>query len=206
MLIFMSKAKPSVIFLRGLGDHRPMTQGQSFLAGLWRLYGIELVQVRIGWSDAEPFEAKLERIIKLIDKLHGQGRPVSLLGISAGASAALNAYTARPDKIDKVVFVCGKFHNPKPVNPRYFLKNPAFKVSLELADQNLPKLTAADKAKILSIHPVYDELIRVSDMIIPGAHNKTILSAGHIPSIFLGLTIYSSIAARFIKSNARAVE
>ncbi len=197
----MGEVRHSVIFLRGLGDNRPMTRGQAFLTKLWHcLHGIELVFVRINWADQETLKSKLARITAAIDKLHSAGQTVSLIGISAGASAAFNAYGLRSTKINKLVFVCGKFRNPHRVGRRYYRKNPALRESLELSDQNYTKLTVADKAKILSIRPVFDELVPLQEMKVPGARSTTILATGHVPSIFLALTIYSWLPAGFIKS------
>lgn len=183
--------KHQVIFLWGLGDKNLKPWIQQILKHLWKIFGLDISFVRIGWADSEPFDKKLSRITNLIDSLHKQHQNVSLVGISAGASAALNAYEQRKNKVNKVVYICGKFNNPQAVNPRFYIENPAFRESLAAAQGNLKKLTHIDKAKMLSVRPLYDGLVPVGDTKIPGVEEKIILTAGHIPSILAALIFYS---------------
>jgi hypothetical protein len=48
----------------------------------------------------------------LIKELHGQDRIVSLVGASAGAGAAINAFAARKNIVNGVVCIAGKVNNP----------------------------------------------------------------------------------------------
>ena len=153
----------------------------------------------VGWADGEAFTPKLARISKLVDELYSQGNAVSLVGISAGGGAALNAYMERRDKITGVVFICGKIIGFSNVNPNYFKANPAFRESLLLTQQNLEKLNAKDKAKMLSIHPIFDETVPVAVTKIPGVKSRLMPTVLHIPSIFLAITVYKRLFINFLK-------
>lgn len=187
-----------VIYLPGLGDQRPLAQ--PGILKFWRLFGISAQFQSIGWADGEAFEPKLKRIINKIDELSAQGTKVSLVGISVGAGAALNAYMQRKEKISGVVFVCGVLKNSKNVNSSYFLKNPAFKDSLLISETAAGKLTNEDKAKMLNMRGLVDNKVLAGDNMIEGVKSKKILAIGHIPAIFVAITFYSPKIAGFLKS------
>jgi pimeloyl-ACP methyl ester carboxylesterase len=195
----MSKAH-HVIYITGLGDQKPLYQPQ--IINRWKKLGLTPHYHAIGWADGEAFGPKLSRLGAQVDELSANGDLVSLVGISAGAGAALNLYMARRQKITGIVFICGKLIGVDNVNPRYFQENPAFRESLELTQQNIAKLTDEDKAKMLSIRPIYDNVVPIKVMLIPGVKTRTILSALHVPSILLSISIYKVIWINFLKNQA----
>ena len=190
-------AKHHIIYVPGLGDHRPDTQIK--LLKRWQKHGAEVHFFHLGWADSELFSAKLTRLTSLIDETYKQNGRVSLVGVSAGAGAAINGYMERSHKISGVVFICGKILGYSNVNQSYFKTNPAFSYSLRLTQQNLDKLVPKDKAKMLSIKPILDETVPVSATQIPGVADKTIFSFFHVPSIFLALTVYKKTTLNFLK-------
>lgn len=157
----------------------------------------------INWIDDEPFESKLKRVVESIDKLAGQDT-VSLIGVSAGASLALAAYSTRKNKISSVVFICGKLQNPQGVNESFFIKNPAFRESVFSTTDNIKNLSQADKAKMLTIHAFIDTVVPVSNGKIAGVQDRTIPAIGHVFSIFLALTLYAKSIIRFMKLREKA--
>lgn len=193
------KVSHQVIYLPGLGDQRPW--GQQFITKFWRLAGLKVHYLPIGWAGGEAWPAKLERIIKQIDEL-GDADGVSLVGVSAGASAALNAYAARSAKIGRVVFICGKLTHPETVNPSYYRENPAFEQSLAAVQSVIAQLIPADKAKMLSLAPLYDGTVPVADTKIAGVAHRRLLVVGHIPAIFLAIGFYWPLIGRIIARRA----
>lgn len=187
-----------VIFILGFGDQR--AGWLIRLIKTWQKFGIEPEIQQMGWADGKDFVPKLNRITDKINYLTSQGNTVSLVGISAGASAALNAYSIDPSKIRKIAFVSGKLNNPQTVNPRYYTKNPAFKESLNLAQNSLKKLTNHDKSKMLSVHGRYDALVPIPEGVIPGVNSKYIFSVGHLSSIIFALTIHRKAIINFLKT------
>jgi pimeloyl-ACP methyl ester carboxylesterase len=188
----------AVIYLPGIGDHKPYFQPQ--LISLWRLFGVKAVYHPVIWRDNEPFEHKLEKITAHIDQLHANGKRVSLVGVSAGATAAFNAYMARPQKVASVVYVCGKLHRPESVGQIYYQKNPAFKESLIKVQSGISNLKAADTKKMLSLHPIYDETVPIQDTVLPSVRSKKMLAYWHIPSIFIGITFYGRTICKFVRA------
>lgn len=189
-----------VIFLQGLGDNKPNRVGLNCLAWLWGKQGLKITVCHIGWADSEPFNLKLDRLIKDIDSLYSQHAEVSLVGTSAGASLALNAYSLAQEKIHRLVYISGKLRNPENVNPRYFKKNPAFKQSLYLSEANFQKLTDQDKRKMLYLHALRDTLVPPKLNKPTGIRSRAVLAFGHVVGIFTALIFYSPIIAKFIKS------
>jgi pimeloyl-ACP methyl ester carboxylesterase len=186
-----------VLLLPGLGDHRSKVLLK--LIKHWPLLGVVVHFQPLAWNDEEPWSSKLTRITRRIDELSERYGKIGLIGISAGASAAVNAYTERPQAIDKLVFICGKLTGPEAVNPRYYRQNTAFKHSLYDAQPKIRQLTAKDKAKMLSVRPLQDNIVAVKYTKINGVRQMVMLSAGHILSIGLALTAYSPLIARFFK-------
>jgi pimeloyl-ACP methyl ester carboxylesterase len=191
--------KHHVIYIPGLGDHRP--RGQQLVPKYWRLFGVEGHYCAMHWNDKEPFKPKLARLLTKIDNLAKDGSRVSLVGTSAGASVVLLAFAARPEKVTGVVCISGKINNPPAEHPRY-IENPAFKESLFKLQQTLPKLSSDMRAHIMSIHPLWDREVPPADTIIPGTHERLIPVAGHVASIGAALAFYTPVIINFLKQQA----
>lgn len=196
----ISMSRLHIIYVPGLGDSKP--HAQQFIPGYWGLFGVTGYYLPIRWSSGA-FAPKLERLIGKIDELAAKGDRVSLVGTSAGASAVLVAYAARPDKVAGVVCICGKINHPETVEPWRFAENPAFKESLAQLQQVLPALDRAARARIMSIHPWYDDLVPVADTRIPGATEKTIPAIGHVFGIFVALVFCTPIIIKFLKRQTK---
>ena len=191
-------SKHHVIYIPGIGDNKPYYQPQ--LINFWRFYGIKVHYHPVIWrSQDEDWTSKLNKISKLIDELYQQGFRVSLVGVSAGASAALNAYAADKRKIRGIVYICGKLKHPETISKRYYQRNPAFKSSLAEAQLNIEKLSDEDKSKMLNLRPLYDQTVPVSHTEISGVRRLRMLSVYHVPSIFIAITLYGPLIAKFIR-------
>lgn len=186
-----------VIYVPGLGDRRP--RGQTIVLSFWKLFGLKVHYFPLGWADKEDFQPKLTRLLAEIDELSGDGGLVSLVGVSAGASAVLNAYALRKD-LNAVVCVCGKIQNPQTIGGRTYQINPAFKQSAYRVKAGLNKLKPTQIKRILSIHPRSDSTVPINDTKISGATEKTAPVPGHIFGIFYSITFGLPTIARFIKA------
>lgn len=189
----------NIVYVPGFGDEGSANT-QIRLLKRWNKFGVEPHFIPIFWADDQSFKTKLELVVESIDKLAEQG-PVSLIGVSAGASLALAAYSVRKDKISKVVFICAKLQNPGGVNESFFVSNPAFRESVFSTPENIANLSDADKAKMLTIHAFIDTVVPVSNGKIAGVQDRTIPAIGHVFSIFLALTLYAKNISKFIKSD-----
>lgn len=191
--------KHYIIYIPGLGDSR--TGGQALALRFWSAWGVRARLVQMNWADTGHFNPKLQTILDTIDSLVHQGYTVSLVGVSAGASAALNAYAQRLDSIHSVTLVCGQIlggHNH--VRPQVYAANRAFGESMRLLDEKtFDKLNAAARGRITSIHPIADRVVPVGDTKLPGARWRQIPTMGHAFSIGYSLTIGSYRIVRDIK-------
>ncbi len=187
-----------VIYLPGLGDHHSRLQEAA--VGLWRVYGVIPHFHRIGWADNESFEGKLVSILNEVDKYAEDGE-VSLVGTSAGASAALNAFARRQGSVKRVVTICGKIQNLETIDEKRFKRNPAFRGSVELLPESLKQLNQEDLSNILNIYPLWDGIVPIKDAIIEGAHSLRMLVPGHVFSIGYTISFGAHSIAKFIKAD-----
>lgn len=181
----------------GLGDSR--SYGQNIALQAWRLFGLKPHYFPLGWADKEDFSPKLTRLLDKIDRLSRIDNKVSLVGVSAGASAVLAAMAARKN-IAGVVCVVGKIHNPQTVSDYIYRSNPAFKQSMNGLKDDLKKLDDKDRNKIVSIHPLKDKTVPIEDTIIRGAREKTIPVRGHVFSIFYILVLAIPTMTKILRS------
>lgn len=187
-----------VIYVPGFGDSK--SSGQKTVIQIWRLFGLHPHYLALGWSRQEGFGLKLDRLQQLIDELSGQGHTVSLVGVSAGASAVLNAYKSRKN-IHKVVCISGKINRPEQINQNYFIKNPDFKEAVFGIKAILQSLSPAELKKIMSTHPRYDQIVPIDDTKIPGSVEKALPGRSHATGIFIALTVGAPAITGFIKSS-----
>lgn len=186
----------SVIIIPGLGDN---VQAIKLLEKSWKKFGLDIIPHSIGWRDGEnDFKPKLERLLKLIDKLHKEGKKVSLVGTSAGGSAVLNAFVKRKNVIHKVVNVCGRLRvGPESGFRSFALKSKSslsFADSVKMFESKESLLTEKDRKRIMTIMPIFgDQLVPSSTVFIEGAVNKKIFMGEHILSITYAMAIYTPL-------------
>ncbi len=186
-----------VIYIPGLGDGS--VKARRFLVAGWRLYGVQPVVHRMNWADKEPFSIKFQRLLLRIDGLVKDGHTVSLVGESAGASAALNAYAARQNEIHRVVCLCGKLQHAETVHPYTNRRNPAFAQSMAMLPVSVKSLSKQRLGRVRSIRPWADHTVSPSDTFVAGAESYTIPTIGHRASIILGNTLFSNVVVGFLK-------
>jgi len=187
----------NVIYIPGLGDRK--VDGQRRAVSSWRLWGVEPELFQMNWGDKKPWLPKFQRLLARIDELSAKGKPVALVGVSAGASAVINAYAARKDKLAGVVCIAGKINRPDTIDQRYYINNISFVTSAYDCEQALKTLSSSDRARILSRFAIYDERLTRQDSLVPGAHNRLSLSIGHLPTIAFQLTLGAPSFLRFLK-------
>jgi pimeloyl-ACP methyl ester carboxylesterase len=190
-----------VIYVTGLGDHDP--RGQRLALKLWPLWGVKAELFQMNWADNESWQTKFDRLLRRIDSLTGKAESVALVGASAGAGAAINAFAARKDKLAGCVLIAGKVNNPDSIGQAYRRKNPAFVESAYEAPKSLLKLKDEDRARVLSRYGLMDEMVRRPDSVISGAVNQIVPSIGHFLTIALQITIGAPSFIRFLKKQSK---
>ena len=193
----------SVIIIPGLGDN---TDYIKLLSKSWMKYGLNIIPYSVGWADGEKyFKPKLDKLIRLIDKLVKAGEKISIVGTSAGGSAALNAFMERKDVIHKVINVCGRLRvGPESGLWSFLLRtksSPSFADSVRMCEANQKQLSKDDKKKIMTITPLFgDQLVPYSTIPIDGALNKKLFMGEHVLSIATAMTIYSPLKKFLLSS------
>lgn len=184
-------AKRTILYVPGLGDHN--LTGQRLALLLWRRPGLRVEICQMNWSDKQPFEPKLQKILDRIDAITAQGRTVSVVGVSAGATAALHAFARRSDKVTKLVVICGAIQHPEEVGEDTKRVNPAFwEAMLALHDGVLTGLTTEQRQNITSFIPQSDEIVNPKNMRIDGIGYQSLPTRGHVQSIAYAITLKSS--------------
>jgi len=186
-----------IIYVPGIADDAYHIQSLSIKS--WRLHGLHGHLHAMPWLGSEEYESKHTRLLTLIDELAAKGHTVSLVGASAGASAIINAYVERPDKITKLVHISGKINNPENVGEKIYRENPAFRLSLYRLQASLNRLAEADKAKMLLLYPVADNIVPHEDAVIPGVAENRLAVSGHGFGIVDAITVQFYLIARFLK-------
>ena len=180
-----------IIIVAGLGDNgRELALGSAW----WRKEGLKPIIFLPNWEKKEGIKPKLVRLLELIDK-ESNKEPVMLLGISAGASLALNAFMERLDKIEKMVSLCGRLRFGwsrgiiKKKLQEDTLKHMAFKQSVKLLEKNIKSLKRSDRKRVMTVSAKFgDELIPIGTSKLAGANNILIPTMEHVLSIFSGMT------------------
>ena len=188
-----------VIFVPGLGDSR--TYGQNVAVTVWKLAGLRPVYLPLGWSVPEGYEQKHRRLLACIDRLLAAGHAVSLVGVSAGASAVINALAQRPE-LTSVVCISGKINHPETVGAEYYRHYPDFEESLSRVAASLTKIGGRNE-RMLTVTPWRDSLLPSADMLISGSHSTVVPGWSHASGIFFALVIGWPRIARFIKAGPR---
>jgi hypothetical protein len=194
--------KHKVIIIPGLGDPVEPTRKAS---NHWRRHGLEPVIYPMKWrTDNKSFESKLKGLIEKIDEFVENGDTVSLVGTSAGASAAINAFAKRKSSIHKVINICGRLKKGSSVGFRSFevqsKSSPAFAESIRVCEENLKNFSKKDLEKIMTVKPAFgDQLVPHNTVVIKGARNIRIPTIEHVFSILMSLTLFSRPLIKFLK-------
>lgn len=185
----MMKRPKNLIIIPGVGDDHFLYH----IGARWfGLFGFTCYVHTFGWNSADP-ASYAERLRKLVDFAQSLEGSIYMLGVSAGGPTSVNCYAALPEKVAKVATLCSPLAAFKrPVNP-------LLEVAISDTTQNLTSMSQETKQKILSLHAVYDQVVPVNLSRIDGVQQKTLFSFWHVPSIVLGLTIFSLPIMHFFK-------
>jgi hypothetical protein len=187
-----------IIYIPGLGDI-PEPRAQLRAVAHWPKHGVESELFQMSWGDGKPWQPKFDRLLVRIDELLSNDRDVALIGASAGAGAAINAFTARKNHLVGVVCIAGKVNRPNTIGSQYRRSNPAFVTSAKACEIALTHLGSDDRARILSRYALLDETVYKADSRIPGATNQLLPTVTHFLTIAYGITFGMSANVRFLK-------
>lgn len=179
-----NQSKPHIlIFTPGLGNS---TLSYYLFKWHFRNSNLDVRLVKMDWTDGENFEQKLNRLLSAIRRFREEGKQVSLIGISAGGTMAIAAFTESPGIINKVITVSspivtdGKEH---PMLERQDRGIPIVKAALTKLHFALPQLTDEQKKRVMTFRPLYDFIVPPACTILEGAINIKMPVVGHTVSI-----------------------
>jgi dienelactone hydrolase len=180
-----------IIVVTGLGDNG---KADEVATGAWKSEGLDPIIFVPRWENGKGVKPKLARLLKVIDR-ESKKEKIYLMGISAGASLAMNAFIQRLQKVEKMVSLCGRLRmgwSDNLINKKLqenTLKVPGFKESVKMAEKGIKKLSADDKKRILTVSAeIVDELIPIETSQLNGAKNILIPGIGHLLTITAGMT------------------
>lgn len=158
------------------------------------------------WADERSWEEKFQELLRHIDDLAFRGKIVGLVGASAGASAVINAYAARPKTVTGVVVIAGKINRPQNIREHYRHNNPSFVASAYAGEKSLAGLNANRRRRILSLYGLLDEVIVKKDSKISGAHNRLSPSIGHGATIATQIIFGAPYFLHFLKNAVKSLQ
>ncbi len=203
--------KQHIFIFPGLGDE---TLFLKWVTNNWtKRFTVIPHVVSVGWYDkTSNFETKLSDLVKQAKVLAKDSNEITLLGVSAGASAAINVWRKLQDSgIDLrggIINICGRVIRGENIRFRtleFVSRNSlAFRDSVLQCEKNLKKLSLKERSKILTLRSFFDELVPESTVIIKGATNLVLPTPEHIFSIATAMTVYAEKIMDFIKRNSNA--
>ncbi len=190
------------IIIPGLGNNVDL---HVFASKGWKKFGIIPHVFDAKWKTEEKgFSEKFERALRLVDSLANKNSKISIVGNSAGSSFALNLFGKRRRQISRVIINCGRVRDgdwPWFTFDQATASSPSFKESVLMSQKLEKTLTISDRKKILTLRPLFDQVVPPSTVPIKGAVNKITYSLEHSLSIALNMTLFKKQIIDFILLN-----
>ncbi len=188
-----------VIIIPGLGNNVDL---HILASNRWIRFGIIPHVFDTKWKTEEKgFSEKFERALKLVDSLANKNSKISIVGNSAGSSFALNLFGKRRKEISRIVINCGRVRDgdwPWFTFDQATASSPSFKESVLMSQVLERTLTTRDRKKILTLRPLFDEVVPPFTVPIKGAMNRITYSLEHSLSIALNMTLFKKQIIDFI--------
>jgi len=190
-------ARQSVLLvIPGTHDDK-YTKYIKFLMLWWRLQGYVSIIHQIHWENPESFASKLKKLSKRLMDLKSPSNTISVIGISAGGSAAVNLLCLYPQLIYKVIDICG----PLRFNQDMEISSTSARASLRLCEKNVSALSKSIRSRIMTISAKFgDQVVPAISVPLKGAVNISFPSRGHKLTIALALTFFSNALSEFLNS------
>lgn len=183
-----SMSRPILVIIPGIGDD---TKVYYSFAKRWQRLGFDAHVISFRWTDAVvPFTAAMNTFQRQLDRFGD--RPLLLIGVSAGGTAALNIMAERSN-VHKVITICS------PLQAMSNLQNPLLAASINQLVASWPNFTMAQQQRVLSVYALYDQVVAVRLSQLPGAGQRRIFSFIHAPTIYIAMIFYARSLSAFFK-------
>lgn len=178
------------LYFNGLTNGRTRRREQLAMRYLAKC-GIMVEHVSIDWRSDESFEDLLDRLTKLTKQKLREYGELTLIGASAGGSLALNVFGRISNNKLRAITLCSRLRLAKlPWWDRRMLKRMAYigtpKASQKFYDSvvyctkmTIPKLTKADKKRIIIVRQLADTVVPRATMGINGVRVYKVFAIGH---------------------------
>jgi hypothetical protein len=144
-----------------------------------------------GWGEAaETYAFKQAAILDKVSELSKIGN-LAVIGISAGGSKAASLLAERSQQVSCAVNICGRLQVAGWSN--HLTKYPVFKRSIEVLEKQ-----KYDAGKVLTLRPIYDQVVPVKTVPVEGASNKQLFTLGHGFSIAWAMLARQKTIVNFI--------
>ena len=187
-----------VLYFNGLGTGQTRKRERRTIRYL-ATHNIRVRHMPVDWCSKESFKVLLDRATTLTQQeLKEHGRLI-LVGSSAGGSLAVNILGRLHDKNLSAITLCSRLHEaPLKWWDRRSLTRMAYigvagRVSQSFfdsvtycGDTTIPKLTEADKRRLIIVQQWADFVVPRSTMSIAGARIYRVPGLGHGTGIMLG--------------------
>lgn len=188
--------KHYIVYIPGLGDKYDGLR--RFFLSFWRLYGVTVELVPMTWYDGKAYDDKFERVKSVITNAQALGFTVTVIGESAGASMALNVFATNKE-IHRFISLCGVNNAKTPISSRIFKKGPAFEESVSYLSSSRANTMKDRIDQMTVITAKHDATVPIEKNVIPGARQVRVWSVGHLTTITLCLSLFSSVVVREVK-------
>ncbi len=194
----LDQKRRNVLILAGTGDSRAKSTIE-LATKHWKNHGIDVTVYNVGWrEDSLELAEKLRQIERLVDDLSQKGE-VSIIGCSAGASAAFNILLKKPDVVQKAIGICGRIRGAKTEWGTNGHDDP-FVQSVLLFEGNEAQIPDELRKRMMTVTARYgDGLVPDGAAHVEGAQNITIPTKMHGLSIVMALTLFKKPLIDFIK-------
>lgn len=188
-----------IIYIPGLGKERSLAR-QRWIVCRWNNSNTKAIFLEPKWNDhSEGYDDKLKRLKKTITELEiSKYSKITFFGTSAGGTLGLNLFSLFAHYTQtRFVCICGKLTGPNLIGAKYSKPHPALVPSVKHTVRLIKEDLKIDrKDRLLSVIPLYDEVVSNKCMKIEGARHKRQLTFLHVPSIALGITLFRRIYVR----------
>jgi hypothetical protein len=194
--------KHIVILIPGLGNFDPYLR---FISQLCLKLRISLVIHNAEWKENEiPFQSKIDSLKQKAQFYRRKGAIVSLVGISAGGSLALIVMHELGDEINACIVYYARLktsYNILPMQQKILKRFPAHFNTVSHFEKHIaPFMAQKEKKRIMTIRPVWDDIVPVKTMTLIGAHNKKVWLLRH-SSLLLAIPLFGIMVKHFINHN-----
>lgn len=181
-------AKPiHIIYIPGFGSRYDPVR--KWAISKWRFKNVTTEIVQMHWQNGT-FRQKIADINQAIENANGKN--IVLIGESAGGSMIIHMMARRPE-LSKFITLCGKNTKPETVSSKYLEYSPAFRESMKHLNESLASLSSSRHHSLTSIHPIFDNVVPVSETLLSGCKQIRLPLIGHLLVIIAALTIFSPI-------------